>query len=162
MPPSAKPISVQKIKRATLERDSLHTPLSIWRHNSHTARCKSSPRLLASGLCPPQPVCRPSLLNSLLTKKLINNLILFPYINITACKTLVNLIKFIRYYLCKLICWIIVRKSATKNCLVQRRMLWNLVPLRATSSESVSCVGLNNFRGVRSYKPPQTNSQKGF
>lgn len=125
MPPSAKPISVQKIKRATLERDFLHTPLSIWRHNSHTARCKSSPRLLASGLCPPQPVCRPSLLNSLLTKKLINNLILFPYINITACKTLVNLIKFIRYYLCKLICWIIVRKSATKNCLVQRRMLWN-------------------------------------
>ena len=29
---------------------------------------------------------------------------------------IVNLIKFIRYYLCKLICWIIVRKSATKNC----------------------------------------------
>ena len=133
MPPSAKPISVQKIKRATLERDFLHTPLSIWRHNSHTAHCKSSPRLLASGLCPPQPVCHPSLLNSLLTKKSINNLILFPYINITACKTLVNLIKFIRYYLCKLICWIIVRKSATKNC-------W----------------------GVRSNKPPQTNSQKGF
>ena len=125
MPSYTMSFSCVKIKRATLERDFLHTPLSIWRHNSHTARCKSSPRLLASDLCPPQPVFHPSLLNSLLTKKSIKNLILFPYINITACKTLVNLIKFIRYYLCKLICWIIVRKSATKNCWVKRRMLWS-------------------------------------
>ena len=125
MPPYTKFITVWEIKRATLERDFLHTPLSTWRHNSHTARCKSSPPLHASGLCPPQPVCHPSLLNSLLTKKSINNLILFPYINITACKTLVNLIKFIRYYLYKLFCWIIVRKSAPKNCWVQRGMLWS-------------------------------------
>ena len=103
MPPSAKPISVQKIKRATLERDFLHTSLSILRHllPHSMLQIESSP----AGIGPvPATTCL-----STFTTKLINNLILFPYINITACKTLVNLIKFIRYYLCKLICWIIFR-----------------------------------------------------